>query len=335
MSKTSTEPVRHALHGATMGTRWSAVFYAPTPYDTGPLHAALQQAVDEVDAQMSTWKPDSALMQLNRAPVGSWTLVPDALAHVLRLGLQTGRESGGAFDIGMGDAVQAWGFGPQAAAADCIRAAMSAPRRPAHEVLTLAGHGVCKHAAIRIDLNGIAKGYGVDRLADTLTQHGITAGLVGIDGEMRALGLRPDGSAWTVAVEAPDPERRAPHSILLLQDAAVATSGDYRHWVTVQGQRLAHTMDPRRGAPLRDAPASVTVVAASCAQADAWATALMVLGPQTGQALAVQHGLSALFLLRGPQGTVHAQGCGPLFAEALRPSLPTAPAGAPYSKAPQ
>ena len=95
-----------------------------------------------------------------------------------------------------------------------------------------------------LDLNGIAKGYGVDRLAETLRGFGIAAALVGIDGEMRAIGLQPDGAPWTVAVEAPDRERRTPHSILALQDAAVATSGDYRHWVEVGGRRLSHTMDP-------------------------------------------------------------------------------------------
>ena len=113
------------------------------------------------------------------------------------------------------------------------------------------------------------------------------------------MGSKPDGGAWTVAVEAPDPDRRAPHSILSLQDCAVATSGDYRHWVEVQGRRLSHTMDPRRGAPLLASPASVTVVAPSCAAADAWATALMVLGPSKGAALARKVGIDALFLLRG------------------------------------
>jgi thiamine biosynthesis lipoprotein len=94
---------------------------------------------------------------------------------------------------------------------------------------------------------------------------------------MRAAGLRPDGEAWTIAVEEPDHQRRAAHSVLALEDAAVATSGDYRHWVDVNGRRLSHTMDPARGAPLAASPASVTVIAKSCAEADAWATALMVL----------------------------------------------------------
>jgi thiamine biosynthesis lipoprotein len=241
--------------------------------------------------------------------------VPAQLAAVLRLGLEIGRASGGAFDIGMGDAVTAWGFGPEVAAPDGIRAAMETSRRPAHEALEMDDTRVRKAAALKLDLNGIAKGYGVDRLAETLRDHGISDGLVGIDGEMRAMGLRPDGEAWTIAVEAPDAERRTPHSILALQDAAVATSGDYRHWVEVHGRRLSHTMDPRRGAPLIASPASVTVVARTCAEADAWATALMVLGPDKGAALARRSGLDALFLTRGNDDSAKGVGVGRLFSE--------------------
>ena len=315
MSKMSTERVRIALNGPTMGTRWSALFFAGPGLDPAPIRAALQAAVDEVDGQMSTWKPDSDLMRFNAAPVGEWIALPARLAEVLRLGLKIGRISGGAFDIGMGDAVTAWGFGPGDATPDGIRVAMKNPRRPAHEVLEFDGDHVRKAEPVTLDLNGIAKGYGVDRLAETLRDHGISDGLVGIDGEMRAMGLRPDGEAWTIAVEAPDAERRTPHSILALQDAAVATSGDYRHWVEVQGRRLSHTMDPRRGAPLIASPASVTVVARTCAEADAWATTLMVLGPDKGATLARRSGLDALFLLRDDDASARGVGVGQLFSE--------------------
>lgn len=300
MSKMSTDLLRHALNGPTMGTRWSALFHAAPRVDPAPVCAALQAAVDEVDAQMSTWKPDSDLMRLNATPVGEWVAAPAMLLEVLRLGIEVGRASGGAFDIGIGDVVTAWGFGAEAASPGCIRAAMAAARRPAHEALeldTVTGR-VRKHAPIALDLNGIAKGYGVDRLAETLMGFGINSGLVGIDGEMRALGLRPDGEAWAIAVEAPDPERRALHSILTLQDAAVATSGDYRHWVDVGGRRLSHTMDPARGGPLAASPASVTVVAVTCMAADAWATALMVRGRLEGAEMARRHNLDALFINR-------------------------------------
>jgi thiamine biosynthesis lipoprotein len=246
--------------------------------------------------------------------VGDWQQVPPDLARVLGLGIAIGRASGGAFDMGMGDAVRAWGFGPQGADPQAIRAAMATPRAPGHEVLEMDGDRVRKTAPVVLDLNGIAKGHGVDRLAEVLRAHGIRDALVGIDGEMRALGLRPDGAPWTIAVEAPDAGRRAPHSILALQDAAVATSGDYRHWVDVQGRRLSHTMDPHRGAPLLSSPASVTVIAATCAEADAWATALMVAGAEKGARMAERAGLDALFLLRAPDGAVESHPVGRLFS---------------------
>ncbi|PRA49293.1 thiamine biosynthesis protein ApbE [Ochrobactrum sp. MYb68] len=264
---------------------------------------------------MSTWKPDSRLMQLNAAPVGHWIKVPQQLLDVLRLALDIGRASGGAFDIGMGDAVSAWGFGASEAAPEQIRAALERERRPAHDVLELDVEGgmVRKSAAITLDLNGIAKGYGVDRLAEILRSFGISSGLVGIDGEMRALGLRPDGSPWSIAVEAPDYDRRAAHSVLALQDAAVATSGDYRHWINVNDYRLSHTMDPRRGAPLMEPPASVTVVTRTCAEADTWATALMVLGPKTGAVLARRLSFNVLFLLRARGTLIRCEAVGELF----------------------
>ena len=316
MSKMSTDLVRHALNGPTMGTRWSALFFAPAGFDPGPIREALQAAVDRVDEQMSTWKPGSALMRLNAAPVGAWCDLPGDLARVLHLGLAIGRASDGAFDIATGDAVAAWGFGPAEAAPAAIRAATGMPRRPAWECLDLDGRRLRKRAPVTLDLNGIAKGHGVDLLAGVLAGGGITAALVGIDGEMRALGTRPDGAPWAIAVEAPDPGRRAPHSVLSLQDAAVATSGDYRHWVTAGGRRLSHTMNPATGAPLGTPPASVTVVAPTCAEADAWATALMVLGPEQGAGVARRAGLDALFLVRDGTGGLQSRKVGRLFAAA-------------------
>ena len=310
----STVPLRHALNGPTMGTRWSALFFTAADVDAAPLQAALQAAVAEVDDQMSSWKPDSDLMRINHAPPGEWIAAPAQLLAVLRLGLAIGQASGGAFDVGMGDAVTAWGFGPDAASGERIRIALQAPHRPSWDIIEIGEAALRKHEAITLDLNGIAKGHGVDRLAETMLQFGIKAFLVGIDGEMRAAGLRPDGEPWTIAVEQPDAERRAAHAVLALEDAAVATSGDYRHWVEVGGKRLSHTMDPKRGAPLAAGPASVTVIARSCAEADAWATALMVLGADRGAALAAERGIDALFLTRDAAGAIASRPVGALFS---------------------
>ena len=219
---------------------------------------------------------------------------------VLEAALTIGRRSGGAFDIGVGDAVSAWGFGPGTARADGIRAALSGPRRPTHEVLELdpGGRRARKHAPVTLDLSGIAKGYGVDRLTEIAKRFGIPAALLAIDGELRAFGLQPDGAPWTIGIERPDRATRSVYAVLALHDAAVATSGDYRHWVDVGGRRLSHTMDPHRGGPLQASPASVTVIAETCMAADAWATALMVKGSLDGGTIAHRLKLDALFLDR-------------------------------------
>lgn len=296
MPKISSDLVRRALNGPTMGTRWSVVLFAPAAADLGALAAALQAAVDEVDAQMSTWRPESDLMRFNAAPEGVWQALPARLLQVLEAALQIGRQTGGAFEIAMGDAVAAWGFGPAPADAVAIRAALACPRRPSFETLELdlAAGRARKSAPMRLDLNGIAKGYGTDRLAEVLIAHGVTHALAAIDGELRAIGAQPDGRGWAVAVERPDPALRAAEGVLELRDIAVATSGDYRHRVRVGDRELSHTMDPRRGAPVLDGPASVTVLAQSCMQADALASAFMVLG-EAGRALAERLGVEVIW----------------------------------------
>ncbi|MER2606572.1 MAG: FAD:protein FMN transferase [Siculibacillus sp.] len=310
MSKTSTDlvpaPRRFALNGPTMGSRWSAVFFADPAFGTDALALRLAAAVDTVDRQMSTWRPDSDLERLNAAPLGVWIDVPPALIEVLAAALDVGRRSDGAFDVGVGDLVRAWGFGGGTRALD-PSAVAACGGRPSFEPpktleLDQTRARVRKHAALRLDLSGIAKGYGVDRLAEELTRSGVAAFLVGIDGEMRAAGLKPDGSPWAVGHERPARDARELLGVLELRDAAVATSGDYRHVVEIGGRSLSHTIDPRTGAPLVGDLAAVTVLAPTCMLADAWATALMVHGRRAGLALAERLGLAAILV--GTDGRV-------------------------------
>lgn len=298
MPKMSTETARQVLNGATMGTRWALTLHAPDEIDTAALRAACQDEVDRIDAQMSTWRPDSDLMRFNAAPLGVWHDLPAALMEVLQEALFIGRESGGAFEIAMGDAVRAWGFGPVPADEAAIRAAMAKPRRPSFETLELdpVQGRARKHAEMSLDLCGIAKGYGSDRLIAAAQAAGITCALASIDGELRAIGKPPGDRGWAVALERPDFGHRAIHSMFELNDIAIATSGDYRHWVRVGDRRLAHTMDPARGAPLIGGPASVTVLAESCIRADALASACMVLGASRGKALAARLGAEVICL---------------------------------------
>lgn len=310
----STDLSRITLGGPVMGTRWSAVLDLAAGSDKAALETALAAAVARVDGQMSTWKGDSDLMRLNGAAIGEWVDVPAGLMRVLERGLEIGRISDGAFDIGLGDLVRAWGFGAQAADGDAIRRQLGQPRRPAHERLELDENGrrARKLAPLALDLSGIAKGYGVDRMMAVCEEFGIASALVALDGELRARGRQADGTPWSVVIEEPGYNDRAPLSVLALEDGAVATSGDYRHWVNVGRARLSHSMDRRKGGPVQPGVASVSVVAGDCMSADAMATAILVLGVTAGAELARRTGLDCLILER-TGGGIRQHGIGPLF----------------------
>ncbi|SFD17248.1 thiamine biosynthesis lipoprotein [Devosia psychrophila] len=294
--------VRHALNGLTMGTRYSAVFVAPADIDLFLIQRALQSAADAVDRQMSNWQPASDVSQFNSAPAGTWVAVAADLLEVVETGLEIGRRSNGAFDIGLGNVVNAWGFGPERSVPDAAAiAALSHTRQAsAGEGLELDRRNIRmrRHAPMQLDLCGIAKGFGVDQLARCLDASGIRDYLVSIDGELRARGSRLDGAVWQVAIERPDRTDRAPIAAISLHDVAIATSGDYRHSLDYRGRRFSHTMDPRTERPLDNSLASVSVLAASAMLADAWATALFVAGENEGPVLAEANGLDALFILR-------------------------------------
>lgn len=310
--------VRFALQGPTMGSRWTAVCHAPAGFGTDHLQAALQAAVDRVDDQMSSWKPGSDLNRLGDAPVGRWVDLPAEIFTVIEAALAIGDASGGAFDIGVGELVEAWGFGARGGAPDPLAAAEAARRRAGAAPRTLeldrTNGRARKHAALRPDLSGIAKGFGVDELGRVMAAAGLRSWLVGIDGEMLARGVKPGGRPWAIAHESPREGTREIAGILELTDCAVATSGDYRHVRRIGGRRVSHTMDPRRNAPLASDLASVTVLADTCMAADAWATALMVLGAEDGSRQAARVGLDALFLVRDDAGRVYGRSVGGRFS---------------------
>lgn len=291
MSRTSIDLV--TLSGPAMGSRWTARLAGP-PEGLSP---ALAAAVERIEAQASLWRPESDLNRLNAAPVGVWVDLPPDLTDLLDLALRIGRETGGLFDIAMGGLTEAWGFGAARGRTrpDRMRAPARRPAATQAELeLDVANCRARKHAALTLTLDGIAKGHAVDAMAATARAMGLTQALFGLDGELCALGTRPDGRPWGVAVEHPDPARRAARGIIEIADTALASSGDYRHFVVVGGRRVGHTMNPRSGLPAQGV-AAVSVLADSCARADAWATALMILPPEAGLPLARANGIAALW----------------------------------------
>jgi thiamine biosynthesis lipoprotein len=202
--------------------------------------------------------------------------------------------------------VDAWGFGPAGArrrpAADDLARARSAVGWQALEMDPRAGTAARLHPAVSLDLSGIAQGYGADRVAAALERLGFTDYLVDICGEIRTRGLNALRRPWRLGIERPDSMPRRAQRIVPLSGQALATSGDYRIYFEQDGVRYHHEMDPGTAAPARHTLASVSVVGGDAASADAWSTALFVLGPQAGYELAAARGLAAHFIERNAGG---------------------------------
>ena len=300
----------HVLQGPTMGSSWTVKLFAPG-LDAGGLaeaRAAIDGALGAVVARMSTFDPGSELSRFNRhATDRPFALSPDTL-RVLESAHSVSLASKGAFDVTVAPVVDAWGFGPHGGRAKPSDADLAVARATvgwqALDLDRMAGTVAKAHPAVAIDLSGIAQGYGADRVADALDALGIADYLVDICGEIRTRGLNAARQPWRLGIERPDAPQRQAHRIVPLSGQALATSGDYRIYFEDAGQRYSHEIDPATGAPARHALASVSVVTSDATSADAWATALFVLGPRAGHALATSLGLAAYFIERAANGLV-------------------------------
>jgi thiamine biosynthesis lipoprotein len=296
------------FEGQALGTSF-VVRTAGSPLDEAEeqaVAAAVAEELTEVDRLMSTWKDDSELSRLNRAEVGVPFALSDETRAVLDHAVSIAEASGGALDVTVGPLVRAWGFGAGAATEPPSEEALEELRAAVGwRKLRLDEAGATRTVeGLTVDLSAIAKGWAVDEVSRRLTALGHPEHMVEVGGEVRAHGRNASGRTWRIAIEQPDALRRSPHAVVTLDDRAMATSGDYRAYREVDGERLSHTIDPRTGRPATHRLASVTVLAPTCVEADGWATALMALGPDEGQRLAEQQGLAAYFLVRTDEGFV-------------------------------
>lgn len=275
-----------------MGTDWRVRLAAPPGSDLMALGEAIQGRLDGLVAQMSHWDDASLLRRFDQAPAGSWTDLPADFAAVMAAGLAIAERSGGAFDPAIGRLTDAYGLGPRPRA-DAPSDAELAEARAAsgwrHLVHDATARRLRQPGGLWLDLSGIAKGYAADAVADLLAARGLAHCLVEIGGECVGRGMRPDGDPWWVDLETPPALRAQPIRVALHQ-LAVATSGNY-----VRGD---HTLDPRSGRRVMNGVASVSVLHARAMEADAWASALTVLGLEDGAALAVREELAARILMQ-------------------------------------
>ena len=302
------EPDTLELRGQTMGTSYSVRIVAPADASAVSL-VLLQQRVatrlEDLENVFSTYRPDSEVSRFNAHPGQEWFGVSPEFLDVLEQAVTVSQLTDGAFDATIGPLVELWGFG-----------AGEAPRRiPDREVLDRllsdAGFEYLQlresppavrrtRPSVQLDFSAIAKGYAVDRIWELLSEAGLAAYLVDVGGEVRTHGRRADGRDWSIGVENPDGSGVA--EAVPLQNAAIATSGDYRNFFEYEGRRYSHVLDPRSGWPVSHELTAVSVISTTTVMADALATALLVLGPETGLELAEHEQIAARLVVRSADG---------------------------------
>lgn len=285
-----------------MGTVWTVRVSAMPAGVSGPeLRSGIEGLLEQVNAEMSTYRADSLITAFNQAAPGEVFSLPTGYATVVQEALDWADATGGAFDPTAGPLVNLWGFGPPDGR-DGIPES-----REIEQVMERVGWQrlefdpergqLTQPGGVFLDLSAIAKGWGVDLVADHLAALGVSGFLVDIGGDLRTQGRRPDGQPWRVAIERPQAGARELHDILELESVALATSGDYRNFFEAEGRRFSHLIDPRTGYPVAHGTVSVTVAARRCITADVAATAFSVLPIDEAWALAIERDLAVLWLL--------------------------------------
>ena len=294
------EPI--TFSGATMGTVWTVRLTSLPAGVSGPqMRTEIEALLEQVNAEMSTYRRDSVISAFNEAAAGERVALPVGFAAVLAEALYWAEMTQGAFDPTAGPLVNLWGFGPKHGHDQVPEQALiaEAMARVGWQQLEFrAGDtDLIQPGGVFLDLSAIAKGWGVDVVAEHLLGSGVPGFLVEIGGDLRTHGRRPDGGPWRVAIERPIAGTRDLHEIINLHEVAITTSGDYRNFFEAEGRRFSHLIDPRSGFPIDHATVSVTAAAAHASTADVMATALSILPIEEAWTLAIEHDLAVLWLL--------------------------------------
>ena len=295
----------NSIKGSTMGTSYSILWPSESQVvDLHALQANVDAVLDNITSQMSTYDHNSELSIFNAKQAPASQKISKEFADVMNLSTSLSGLTDGYFDVTVGPLVNSWGFGPD-----------KLPSKiPSDQQLRklLEGVGISevsldqgilsKRAQRYVDLSAVAKGYAVDAVAALLESHGIDSYLVEIGGEMKAAGFKAPDVNWKIAIETPDLVVRKVHKILAVKDIAIATSGDYRNYYELDGERYSHSIDPKTGSPVEHSLASVTILDETCARADALATAMLVMGFNKAKGFAEKNGVKAYLIVRNEQG---------------------------------
>lgn len=301
----------HVLTGSTMGAMYTLKYVAPAvAVRDAEIQRRVGQVLERMEQLFSTYRSDSELSRLNRARGGEWVPLPGEVLMLMRSAQDLSVLTGGSFDMTVGPLVALWGFGPARGSmvevpdAQKIAAAKALAGPGMIELRNLPPAARKQHTDVNVDLNSLVPGYAADRVALQLDTLGVQHYLIDLGGELRLKGRNARNEPWRIAIERPDTGARSVVRSLKLSDVGVSTAGDYRNFFELNGRHYSHIIDARSGWPIEHALASVTVIAATATEADAWDTPLLILGPVDGLALAEKEGIAALFIVKHGGGWV-------------------------------
>jgi FAD:protein FMN transferase len=296
------------LSGRTMGTTWHVTLVGRG--SAADLQERIERRLEKVNQRLSTYREDSEISRFNRfRSVGEEFPISGDFLRVMKVAARVFELSGGAWDGTVMPLVDLWGFGPsgpvdEPPGKETIAASLAKVGFARIEIRD-SGALVKREASVTLDLASIAKGYGVDQVAELVRREGFTDFIVEIGGEVCASGARRDGRPWRVGISQPRADA-APdelYRVVLLHDEAFATSGDYHNYFVRDGVRYSHILDPRTGRPITNRVVSVSILAPDCTLADGLATAVMVMGAEAGLALVERvAGVEGLVVVATPSG---------------------------------
>lgn len=288
------------LSGATMGTAYSIVARDKSGHlNTHDVQSVVDQALLEIDASMSNWRADSEISQFNAQSGTDLFDLSPALARVMQTAQDVHNASSGRFDTTIGPLIELWGFGATGTQHVPTREAIAERQLLSGQstVLELAAGAMRKkESAAHIYLAGIGKGYGADHVGRAIEALGVGDYLIEIGGDLYAKGLNPDDVPWQIGIEAPQVSDRTVFDVVGLSGMGLATSGDYRNYFEKDGQRFSHLIDPTTGRPVTHKTASATVLADNAMLADAWSTAMLILGRERGLDIAHANNIAVQFI---------------------------------------
>lgn len=299
-------PQQVHLSGPTMGTSYNIKYIQQDGLPSSDdLHKEVDRLLEEVNDQMSTYRQDSELSRFNQYQGTDAFEVSTQTATVVKEAMRLSTLTEGALDVTVGPLVNLWGFGPEARPEVVPTDAELADRKANTGIhhLTVNGNSLSKDLPhLYVDLSTIAKGWGVDVVANYIESQGIHNYMVEVGGEIRLKGLNRDNVPWRIAVEKPTVDERSIQEIIEPGDMAIATSGDYRNYFERDGVRYSHIINPQTGRPIHNRVVSVTVLDKSCMTADGLATGLMVLGDEKGIEIAEQNHIPVFMIVKTDDG---------------------------------